>query len=191
MAPKINAYIDNLDAQMADRLTEAARLGRNRFEVVLDRIDGDHIDQDFHFRLVELTATQYVGRHEDPHIARLRADVAEAVRREDIVTEFRHGQPEYRTKDGRLLTEDELAGLTESERRRYPLRTVHVGGSYGSEPVMELGINRAELTELNVTQLAKLLASIINLAKISPRVLGVEDGEGPAYKRIMDYLRKR
>lgn len=54
---KISSYIDNLDEQMAERLRVESRLGRNRFAVVLDRIDGDHIDIDLHFRLVELTAT--------------------------------------------------------------------------------------------------------------------------------------
>lgn len=55
---RVTPVIDNLDQAMAEKLQDLARLGRNRFEVVLDRIDGDHIELELHFRLTELTATQ-------------------------------------------------------------------------------------------------------------------------------------
>lgn len=53
MALRVTSIIDNLDEKTADKL----RAGE-RYEVVLDYLDGDHRELELHFRLVELTATR-------------------------------------------------------------------------------------------------------------------------------------
>jgi hypothetical protein len=45
---KVNATIDNIDPATAGRLKDG-----ERYTVVLEWRDGDHIDTDLHFRLVE------------------------------------------------------------------------------------------------------------------------------------------
>lgn len=65
---KITSVIDNLDEATADRLAELARLGRNRFEVVLDRVDGDHTGLELHFRLTEITATSQMRPRPEPRV---------------------------------------------------------------------------------------------------------------------------
>ena len=70
--------------------------------------------------------------------------------------------------------------------------TIHTSGLGGRGPEFEMPLYELRrVPELDEVRLAKLLTSIINLAKISPRVLGIEDGDEPAYKRVLNYLRKR
>ena len=139
---EVTAVIDNLDEAMAEKLAEAGRFGRNRFEVALNNIwHGEQGEIVLHFSLVELTAT-----------SQLR--------------------------------------VSDSERESYA--SIHTSGLGGSGPEFELPLYELRrVPELDPVQLAKLLTSIINLAKISPRVLGIEDGDEPAYKRVLNYLRKR
>jgi hypothetical protein len=162
---RITSVIDNLDEKTAGQLIKAAQLGRTRFEVQLDRVDGDGEDMTFHFRLVELTATQ--GPAPD-----------------DVVTEFRHGKPEYRTKDGRLLSDDELAWLAAYERAAYPKRMITVGGLGGSYPVMEMPV--AQPSAVNPHRLAQLVGQLVRLGVFDARAIGLTKSDGESIEQAAE-----
>jgi hypothetical protein len=102
----------------------------------------------------------------------------------DIVTTYRGGYAEHRTRSGRLLTDAELAALAEEERRLHPLKVMHVGSASGNGPEFEVPVRPGR-----DKRLAELLARIIELSGISPRVLGIADAGAPLEDRISQYLR--
>lgn len=191
--PEIRAVITGLDAERAYEM----RAG-GRYEVVFDHLSGSADGLEAHFRLVEPNPTQQIDQRGFPQPDGAIMELPPLTRRdaanlsEGLTITYKRGGvgPEYRDRNGRLLTEAEIELIKEAERERYPVRTIHVGGSEGREPVMEMGINRTEYpaAELFMARASDLLASLIQLSSISPLVLGIPSGDEPLSARIYNHL---
>ena len=200
MPVKITAIIDNITEADFDRFWRAWQDGPGaRFEVVLDRIDGDHIETELHFRVVEEHATRYYGpQHPARGPVTVKLEGAQQLPPGEYTgrvadTDFKiDGQPEITLKVNAPTVADWFEVARMRERERYPLRTVHFGGLAGSDPVFETpvpqnqGLHRRP--ELDVSRLAELLAQLIAMEKISPRVLGIPGEGGLLAERIYLYL---
>ena len=138
MAPKITGHIDHLTEHEFDQIREAGP--GSRFEVMLDRTDGDHHELEAHFRLVELTATRQWHSPQHPV----------------------HG-PHY---------PDSAWDRAAEQAQKFPVYQVETTDAAGL-----------------IKRTAELLAHLIHLEKINPRVMGICDDDAPLEERIERYLR--
>lgn len=194
--PEIRAVISGLDAERAYEM----RAG-GRYEVVFDHLSGGADGITASFRLVEPNPTQQIDQ--------LRADVTRAAElerenralypdevaanlSEGLTITYRRGGggPEYRDKNGRLLTEAEIELIKADERRRYPMRTATFGGLEGKGPLVEMPVVSTQYpaAELFMSRASNLLAALIQLCSISPLVLGIPGGGEPLSVRIYNHL---
>lgn len=184
--PEIRSVIHGITPERAEKMKHGGR-----YEVVFDHLTGGADGLEAHFRLVGENATQQIT------VGGLAgSDPVMDIQVQDVVTTFRYGKPEHRTRTGRLLNEDELARLagqgygpgiherlerySAAERARFPMRTLDTdSGIVTTEyPAAELFMARA----------SDLLAAMISMAKISPLVLGIPSGDEALSVRLYKHL---
>jgi hypothetical protein len=170
--PKIMATIDGLTEADFDLVREQG--AGSRFEVRLDYADGDHHELELHFRLVGPSA----------------ARPAEPVIR--VEGQQRPGSLQPGRYVGRVTRVGHLPGVNRPEVT-LELRdedTITVGGLNDSGPRFELPARELMLGHLDVSRLAGVLAQLIELSSISPRVLGIPGEGGLLADRIERHLTK-
>lgn len=168
MAPKITATIDHLTEHEFGQIARAG--AGSRYEVVLDYTDGDHHELEAHFRLVELAATRAPELAEHP-----------ALLPREIVTTYRAGHAEHRTKSGRLLTGAEVDPLAQEERQLHPMRVMDVGSTSGGGPEFAV-FQPAGL----VRRLSEVIGQLVRFSAFDARRLGIEKREGETAEQAVE-----